>query len=169
MENTPKIPRRVVTGYRNGVATIIEDKQVDNVISHEAGYIISDAWATDSMPVESTRCAQIFDELLPKTNKNGTLFRYVYIPPDSQTRKYFPDVPGLPHPLMHQTQTLDYIVILSGEIYLIMEDTETLLKPGDIVIQCGTNHAWSNRTEQPCVQLAVVLDAKTGYGHEPIV
>lgn len=64
------------------------------------------------------------------------------------------------HPLMHKTQTLDYIIILSGELYLIMEDTETLLKPGDIVIQCGTNHAWSNRTDQPCLQLAILLDAE---------
>ena len=64
---------------------------------------------------------------------------------------------------MHKTQTLDYIIILSGELYLIMEDTETLLKAGDIVIQCGTNHAWSNRTEQPCIQLAILLDAKPGF------
>ncbi len=60
---------------------------------------------------------------------------------------------------MHQTTTLDYIVILSGEIYLMMEDTETLLKPGDIVIQRATNHAWSNRSNEPCVQLAILLSA----------
>lgn len=64
------------------------------------------------------------------------------------------------HPLMHQTDTLDYIIILSGELYLIMEDGETLLKPGDIVIQRGTNHAWSNRSEEPCIQLAVLMDGE---------
>lgn len=67
---------------------------------------------------------------------------------------------GQPHPLMHETKTLDYIVILSGEIYLILEEGETLLKPGDIVIQRGTNHAWSNRSDENCIQLAILLEAK---------
>ncbi|WP_313093645.1 cupin domain-containing protein [Chryseobacterium flavum] len=65
-----------------------------------------------------------------------------------------------PHPMMHQTLTLDYIIILFGELYLIMEEGETLLKPGDIVIQRGTNHAWSNRSDEPCIQLAILIDAK---------
>lgn len=64
------------------------------------------------------------------------------------------------HPLMHQTQTLDYIIILSGELYLITEDKETLLTAGDIVVQRGTKHAWSNRSSAPCIQLAILLDAK---------
>ncbi|WP_262410418.1 cupin domain-containing protein [Flavobacterium johnsoniae] len=61
---------------------------------------------------------------------------------------------------MHQTDTLDYIVILAGEIYLIVDEEETLLQAGDIVIQRGTNHAWSNRSDLSCIQLAVLLDAK---------
>lgn len=61
---------------------------------------------------------------------------------------------------MHQTDTLDYIIIISGEIYLIVDEEETLLKAGDIVIQRGTNHAWSNRSDLPCIQLAILLDAK---------
>ncbi len=60
---------------------------------------------------------------------------------------------------MHKTQTLDYIIILAGEIYLILEEGETLLKTGDIVIQQATNHAWSNRSDKPCIQLAILLDA----------
>ncbi|MGE8430928.1 MAG: cupin domain-containing protein [Sphingobacterium sp.] len=66
---------------------------------------------------------------------------------------------GPPHPLMHQTASLDYIVILSGEIYLITDTEETLLQAGDIVIQRGTNHAWSNRSDQMCLQLAILIDA----------
>ncbi|HAT67204.1 MAG TPA: cupin domain-containing protein [Flavobacteriaceae bacterium] len=156
----PKIPRRVVTGHRDGVATIIEDKQVTHVMKNEAGFIISDPWATDNMPVKQEQSAEIFDEFFPKLHQNGTLFRYVYIPPDSQTKQFFPEKEGQPHPLMHKTDTLDYIIILSGELYLIMEDCETLLKPGDIVIQCGTNHAWSNRTNEACIQLAILLDSR---------
>ena len=60
---------------------------------------------------------------------------------------------------MHQTDTLDYIIIISGEIYLIVDEEETLLQAGDIVIQRGTNHAWSNRSNSPCIQLTVLLDA----------
>lgn len=157
----PKIPRRVVTGHRDGVATIIEDERVKHVMKNEAGFIISDPWATDSMPVMQAQSAKIFDDFFPKLHKNGTLFRYVYIPPDSQTKKFYPEKEGQPHPLMHKTDTLDYIIILSGELYLIMEDCETLLKPGDVVIQTGTNHAWSNRTNEACIQLAILLDAKS--------
>ncbi|MNW20048.1 Cupin domain protein [compost metagenome] len=61
---------------------------------------------------------------------------------------------------MHQTASLDYIVIISGEIYLITDIEETLLQAGDIVIQRGTNHAWSNRSDQMCLQLAILIDAK---------
>lgn len=74
----PKIPRRVVTGHRDGVATIIEDKQVTHVMKNEAGFIISDPWATDSMPVKQERSAEIFDEFFPKLHQNGTSFRYIY-------------------------------------------------------------------------------------------
>jgi mannose-6-phosphate isomerase-like protein (cupin superfamily) len=128
-------------------------------MENDAGFVVSDPWATDSMPAKLTDSAEIYAEFFPKLHKNGSLFRYVYIPSDSKTKKFFPEAPGQPHPLMHKTATLDYIVILSGQLYLIMEDCETLLKPGDIVIQCGTNHAWSNRTEEPCIQLAILLDA----------
>jgi uncharacterized cupin superfamily protein len=61
---------------------------------------------------------------------------------------------GKAHPLMHQTTTLDYFMILSGELYLVMEEGETLLNADDIVIQRGTNHAWSNRSHKPCRMLA---------------
>ncbi len=160
MSNIPTIPRRVVTGHKNGVATIIKDSLVDKVMTHPSGLVISDVWATDTMPANINSCAPIGESLFPQLYQNGSLFRYVHIPPDSEVKKHFEPQPGSPHPLMHKTETLDYIIIISGEVYLVMEDTETLLKPGDIVIQCATNHAWSNRTDQSCIQLAILLDAK---------
>ena len=84
-------------------------------------------------------------------------FRYVQIPPDKDLGIIAEE--GQPHPLMHQTDTLDYIVILSGEIWLIVDEDETVLQAGDIVVQRGTNHAWSNRSDSPCIQLAILLDA----------
>ena len=160
MSEIPKIPRRIVTGHKNGVATIIQDSLVENVMTNEAGFVVSDVWATDTMPVNVDKSAKIEDVFFPVVQQNGSLFRYVHIPPDAELKKYYEFKPDAPHPFMHKTETLDYIIILSGEVYLIMEDTETLLKAGDIVIQCATNHAWSNRTDKSCIQLAILLDAK---------
>jgi quercetin dioxygenase-like cupin family protein len=61
---------------------------------------------------------------------------------------------------MHKTDTVDYAIVISGEIYAVMEKGEVLLHPGDSLIQRGTNHAWSNRTEQPCVVAFVMVSAK---------
>lgn len=153
-----KIPRRIVTGTENGRSTIIEDQPVENIVEHLPGLIISDIWNTQKMPASLDLETQIPNTGFPQTPKNGTYFRYVSIPPDKDLGVEFKV--GKPHPMMHQTQTLDYIIILSGELYLIMEEGETLLKAGDIVIQRGTNHAWSNRSDEACIQLAVLIDAK---------
>lgn len=158
MDKTPQIPRRVVTGYHNGESVILEDQPVNNVSEHIPGLVISDIWSTDATPAKLTSETIIENSLIPHTHANGTYFRYVSIPPDKVLG--IPELkPGEPHPLMHQTDTLDYIIILSGELYLIMDKGETLLKQGDIVIQRGTNHAWSNRSDRPCIQLAILIDA----------
>ena len=63
-------------------------------------------------------------------------------------------------PMMHTTATVDYLIVLKGEIYAIMENGETLLKPGDIMIQRGTNHSWSVRGKEPCILAAILINAK---------
>ena len=65
---------------------------------------------------------------------------------------------GAAHPFMHRTETVDYGIILSGEIYLIADKGEILCRPGDIVIQRGTNHAWANRSDRPVRMLFVLID-----------
>jgi hypothetical protein len=156
-----KIPRRVVTGHKDGKSTIVQDGLVENISEHIPELIISDVWTTDTMPVDLQKEVHIENTLFPNTPKNGTYFRYVHIPPDKDLAPYFAQQKTEePHALMHKTQTLDYIIILSGEIYLLLEEGETLLKAGDIVIQRATNHAWSNRSDKPCIQLAILLDAK---------
>ncbi|SFN22069.1 Cupin domain-containing protein [Chryseobacterium oleae] len=152
------IPRRVVTGIKDGKSVIIEDQQTENTVEHLPGLIISDIWNTQKMPAGLDLEIRIPNTGFPQTPKNGTYFRYVVIPPDKNLGLEFKA--GEPHPMMHQTPTLDYIIILSGELYLIMDEGETLLKPGDIVIQRGTNHAWSNKSDEPCIQLAVLIDAE---------
>ncbi|HYQ93937.1 MAG TPA: cupin domain-containing protein, partial [Burkholderiales bacterium] len=64
------------------------------------------------------------------------------------------------HPGMHRTHTLDYCVVLSGEIYAMLDEGEVLLRAGDCLVQRGTRHAWSNRTEEPCVVAFVLVAAK---------
>ena len=68
-------------------------------------------------------------------------------------------VEGARHPFMHRTDSLDHTVILSGEIYMLMDDEDILLKAGDTVVQQGTNHAWSNRGTEPCLIAFVQTDA----------
>ena len=148
------IPRVIVTGHKAGKSVIVSDEKANNVSEHIPGLIISDIWATDSMPVNLAKQTRFENSLFPQTPSHGSYVRYVQIPPDSSLPEELRVNMnhGEPHPFMHQTQTLDYIIILSGELYLILEEGETLLRAGDMVIQRGTNHAWSNRSDKPCIQ-----------------
>jgi hypothetical protein len=107
--------------------------------------------------------------------KCGSIFRVVEYPPDSQrvaalrapdsthdakSEGYVRDLKNARHPGFHKTDSIDYAIVLSGEIYALMDEGEVLLKAGDVLIQRGTNHAWSNRTEQPCCIAFVLIDAK---------
>lgn len=159
MNNFPTIPKRIVTGMKNGKSMVLENETVTNCSEHIPGLIISDIWATDTMPVDLSRTVRIANTAFPVTPPNGTYFRYVSIPPDTEAGLKADPETGR-HPLFHQTDTLDYIIIASGEVYLILEEEEIKLKTGDIVVQRGTNHAWSNRSGQPCIQLAVLISAK---------
>lgn len=161
MHSIPKTPRRVITGEKAGRSVIIKDSSV-NHFEPIPGLVISDVWVTDTMPVDLSKQIKPENTIFPNTPKNGTYFRYIFIPPDSEVKHHYPKAePNKPHPLMHRTGTLEYVIILSGELYLILDETETLLKSGDIVVQLGSNHAWSNRSDKPCVQIAILLDAKS--------
>jgi mannose-6-phosphate isomerase-like protein (cupin superfamily) len=105
--------------------------------------------------------------------RNGTIVRIVEFPPDntrpqdSDSRAGFKAI-GAGHaqdkhssdPMMHRTSTVDYIIVLKGEIYAVMETGEKLLKAGDVLIQRGTNHSWSVRTNEPCIVAAILVNAK---------
>ncbi len=69
-----------------------------------------------------------------------------------------------PHPLMHRTESIDYGIVISGEMTLVLDRGETLLKQGDVVIQRGTNHAWANRSGKPCRMLFVLVDGQYDQG-----
>ena len=108
--------------------------------------------------------------------KNGTVFRIIEYPPDSQRlaalqqqRANADDGSGHGaafdrgsprHPGFHKTSSVDYAIVLAGEIYALMDEGEVLLKQGDVLVQRGTNHAWSNRSDAPAYLAFVLVDAE---------
>ena len=175
--------RRVVTGHdADGKAVVIADGYATAVktVPQWPGLVSTDIWKTDAMPVRLAK-----DEPDP-TNAprqlhpapNGTTFRISIVPPESdfvrnldaaQSQALFGGVGnadasthgrGGRHPLMHRTETLDYAVVLEGEITMLLDDSEINLKGGDVVIQRGTNHAWSNRSGKPVRMLYILIDGK---------
>ena len=106
--------------------------------------------------------------------KNGTIFRIVdfvpmtdkieHLPMDTMMKVAGPDAPkrGLPpkHPMMHRTRTVDYAIIMSGEIDMMLDDKTVHVKAGDVVVQQATNHAWLNHGTEPCRIIFVLMDSK---------
>ena len=173
--------RRVVTGHdSNGKAVVLSDGPVPVVHSNpmRAGQLSHEIWKTSAMPLPIAR-----DEPEPTAGPRqlhpapmGTVFRISEVPPETDAvRNLTPEQAraafrasnaedastwgrGGRHPLMHRTETVDYAVVLEGEITLLLDEGEVNLKAGDIVIQRGTNHAWSNRSGKPVKMLYVLID-----------
>ncbi|MBM3343675.1 MAG: cupin domain-containing protein [Betaproteobacteria bacterium] len=175
--------RRVVTGHdQNGKAIVLSDGDAPFVMTNPArpGYVSTDIWRTNATPTPMV--AQHEEPTLGPRRQmpepNGTVFRINRVMPETseitdmtpeQSKKLFAALgnetastfhKNKRHPLMHRTQTIDYVLILSGEIYCVLDDTEVLLKAGDTMIQCGTNHAWSNRSNAPCDIAFILIDGK---------
>ena len=174
--------RRVVTGHDgDGKAIVVSDGLAPAVRTNplRPGNISTDIWKTDGAP------AHIGNESDPTLGprqihppKQGTVIRIADVPPESdairnldpaKSRELFKAMGnegastfgrGGRHPLMHRTETIDYAVVLSGDIYLLLDDADVHLRAGDVVIQRGTNHAWSNRSDQPCRMLYVLIDGQ---------
>jgi mannose-6-phosphate isomerase-like protein (cupin superfamily) len=166
--------RRVITGHnKEGRSMFLQDGHAPNVkeMASMPGLALTDLWETLDAPAsnEGDQDAAARPVRLEPPSK-GTILRIVEFPPDSAWRDKADamaafDSIGAGHakdkhnadPMMHKTSTVDYIIVLSGEIYAIMEEGETLLKPGDILIQRGTNHSWSVRGTEPCVVAAILV------------
>ncbi|MGO8910922.1 MAG: cupin domain-containing protein [Bradyrhizobium sp.] len=174
--------RRVVTGHdAQGDAVIVTDGSLPMVIELAAipGTIFHEVWSTAATPVsiDNGPDPTIGPLRLPPPT-NGTRIRFVDIPPDtedflkrgaSRMKDAFSQVgdvhastvrPDSPHPLMHRTETVDYGIVIFGEITLVLDQGEANLKAGDVVIQRGTNHAWANRSGRPCRMLFMLVDGQ---------
>jgi naringenin degradation protein FdeH len=170
--------RRVVTGKdSSGKAIVVADAPAARVHQRaQLGVTNCLLWVTNSSPAPLSWQGDAADQeigIVPPPN--GTIFRMIQfepqknVPTDPQTKLQLfkkmglaPEGPLAENPRdpgMHRTRTLDYVAILSGEIDMLLDDSEVHLKAGDVVVQCGTNHAWVNRGNEPCVAIFVLVDA----------
>jgi mannose-6-phosphate isomerase-like protein (cupin superfamily) len=175
----PKPIRRVVTGHNAaGRSVFVMDGSAPHVYQRSPGSaVVTELWETRCAPADNSGGAEVTDHpfhLAPP--KSGTVFRIIEYPPDKQRlaalaqQRSSPDDGsghgdafdrGSPrHPGFHKTSSTDYAIVLSGEIVALMDDGEVLLKAGDVLIQRGTNHAWSNRTDEPAYLAFVLVDAQ---------
>ena len=176
--------RRVVTGHDSrGKAIVIADGETPNVVRPPArpGVAIHNFWVASETPASVAGNA---DTATPgrkiglEPPAGGHVFRVVDFPPEkgwidkvdrAAAQASFAALGAghaadasvkPPHPLMHKTKTIDYAVVLTGEIYLVLDESEVLVKTGDVIVQRGTNHAWSNRSDKPCSVAFILIDGK---------
>ena len=166
--------RRVVTGLdEKNHAVVLFDSRMP-LKSVAPGIVGTNFWITDTFPPSLSKQDPSARPIGTAPPDNGTKFRVVeFAPLDAATEAKMPpdmimkgitNAParGVPvtHPLMHRTRSLDYAVILSGEIDMMLDDSVVHLKPGDTIVQQATNHAWVNHGTETCRILFVLMDSK---------
>jgi len=169
--------RRVVTGHdAEGRSVILSDGPAASVkeIPTFPGLALTDFWETAGAPASNAGSADAANRPVRlDPPENGTIFRMVEFPPDASRPKDSDSAAGFKaigaghvqdrassDPMMHKTATVDYAVVVKGEIYAVMEKGETLLRAGDVLVQRGTNHSWSVRGQQPCLVAFILVSAQ---------
>jgi mannose-6-phosphate isomerase-like protein (cupin superfamily) len=163
--------RRVVTGVdTEGRSCIVSDGLTPHRLAGP-GLTKCDIWRAESLPTPLTADDGI-DEMVSLPQKAGLVYRVVSFPPDSEwdrTKGYSDAKGALPGsdiaektgiPGLHVTETVDILTILSGELYVVTETGEALLRPGDTLVQRGTTHAWSNRGTVPATAVSLMMAAE---------
>jgi hypothetical protein len=171
--------RRIVTEEgSDGRSRIVSDGSSPSTrtVPERPGYRITNLWRTSASPsiINEPDMIVKHSELAPPDG--GTLLRIVDYPPeanDATTRRLqqaatfgqlFTEadhrLEGSKHPGMHRTETIDYAIVLEGEIVAILDEEETVMRQGDIMVQRGTAHAWANRSDRPARIAFVLIDAK---------
>lgn len=171
---------RVVTGHdADGKAIVSSNGPLPTVVEIAAipGTVFHEIWNTAATPapVDNGADPTLGPIVLPPP-RLGTRVRFVDMPPDTadylahgaeRMHDAFAQIGDTkastvradsPHPLMHRTESVDYGIVIEGEVTLVLDDSEVQLKPGSVVVQRGTNHAWANRSGKPCRMLFVLID-----------
>ena len=169
--------RRVITGHNEkGRSIVTLDGPPARSIGEDVGGLF-ELWNTDGEDVISTDVNDRADQdIILSPSGGGTKFRYFQINPlpegvpEDMLQEIAADafkkvgaahhrVDTSKHPAMHKTDTIDYIILLKGDVTLILDDEEVDLKPFDVVVQRGTNHAWTNNGTEPALLIAVLIDS----------
>ena len=164
--------RRIVTGHdAEGKAVVVMDGPAPNRRVRDVGKIVSTLlWATDETPADISRDddrAEREARVAPPVN--GSVLRIVDFPPEdaagpldnaAMLKEMGLGEAAVParHPSMHRTKSVDYAIVLEGEIDMLLDDTEVHVKAGDILVQQGTNHAWVNNSGKNCRICFVLID-----------
>ena len=169
----PQSFRRVVTGHNNkGKSMIWKDGPSPKIIEPLPMFSLHEMWETTS-PANNkgNQDPAIRENSIEPHYPGGTIFRIVEFPPDEAwqgedvAESFKAMGSGDAHagdadnPMMHETRTTDYAIVIKGEIWAVMEEGETKLMAGDVLIQRGTNHAWSNRTQEVASVAFILIDA----------
>ncbi|MDF1855059.1 cupin domain-containing protein [Pseudooceanicola sp.] len=175
-----KLPplRRVLTGHdANGQSVIVSDAPSPSplTVPTRPGYMVANVWRTGAAPSDVNAPDDILAHKGVLPPERGTVIRVIDFPPepedpaemkamlDATFREIYPDADHTGetkgHSGMHRTLTVDYAIVLHGAITAVMDEGETVLTAGDILIQRGTNHAWSNRSGEICRICFVLIDA----------
>ena len=169
----PKVApiRRIITGHdENGTAIIVADEacpHVDSILGLE-NFATTELWTT-AVPADNS--AAVDPVTLPHRiapPENGAVFRIVEFPPDRTFRDALRPDQVLTEgggksggsQLLHRTRSVDFAIIVSGDIWCVMDEGEVLMHPGDVMIQRGTNHDWQNRSQEPARVAFVLIDAQ---------
>ena len=165
-----KAVRRVVTGHREGKAVVLYDSAAPNQKVRQASGLVSTlVWATDETPADISGSAdRAAREIGVPPPPGGSIFRVVDFPPEKARRSReailaemgVGDHGGARHPGMHRTRSVDYAIVLKGEIDMLLDEGEVHLQAGDVLVQQGTNHAWVNRSAAACRIAFVLIDAR---------
>jgi naringenin degradation protein FdeH len=165
---------RIVTGHNaQGRSMIISDTWLPASSTPGAPLRVG-FWLTDRAPAsnrgnEDAAPGGVIDKTAPQ-HRGGSVFRISEIPPESSrpqnpqelARRGVDVTPerSARHPGFHRTNTVDYAICLEGEIWAVLDENETLMKAGDVLIQRGTYHAWANRSDKPALMAFILLDAE---------
>lgn len=177
MTALPPPVRRIVTGHdAQGQSCFVDDgaSPAQKTVPERPGYRVTNLWRTGAgAGVDDADSIAQHQGVLPPAG--GTVLRIIEWPPEPQDpvqarerlqatfKALYPDADHAPqpgqHPGMHRTRTVDYAIVLEGEITAIMDRGETVMRAGDVLVQRGTNHAWANRSGRPAKVAFVLIDA----------
>lgn len=141
--------RRIVTGHdARGRALILHDGAAPNVKRRPSGLVSTLLWTTDESPADADRREdRAAREIGIPPSERGSIFRVVDFPPGAKGE-------------MHRTRSIDYGIVIEGEIDMLLPDGEVHLRAGDVLVQQATDHAWENRGEANCRIAFVLIGAK---------